>query len=115
MTEEASLQGWEPVVGNEVPLAKVIQQAFTYRGDVSFDLVDGRTVVGYLFNIRPGTASGAMPIAEVIQTDTEERFSFLYDEVRAVRFTGRDMAAGQSLEAWQRRRSANAAAAEAHE
>ena len=113
MPEEASLQGWEPVIGDDMLIAKVVELAFAYRGDVSLDMVDGTTIVGYLFNYQPGRpAATTMPIAEVIQTDTEDRLRLPYDQIGTIRFTGRDTAAGQSLEAWQRRRSANAKATE---
>jgi hypothetical protein len=106
MPDEASLQGWEPVVSDDLPFTKVVELAFAYRGDVSLDLVDGTTLVGYLFNYNSETL-------DVIQTETGERHRLLYDQVRAIRFTGRDAAAGQSYEAWQRRRSANADTPEA--
>ena len=116
MREEESLQDWDAVIGDEIPLAKVVELAFTYRGDVSLDLVDGTTIVGYLFNYQSGhTAANTMSIAEVIQTETGERLRLPYDQIGTIRFTGRDTAAGQSLEAWQRRRSANAKATGAHE
>jgi hypothetical protein len=116
MAEEVSLQGWEPSIGDELPLSKVVELAFAYRGDVSLDLVDGSTIEGYLFNYSSGRAAESDGLtAEVIRTDTGQRLRLRYDEIGAIRFTGRDMAAGQSLEAWQRRRSTNAEATEAHE
>jgi hypothetical protein len=116
MAEDASLQGWEPVIGPDTPMTKVVELAFAYRGDVSLDMVDGNTIVGYLFNYQTGrTAANDNPSAEVIRTDTGKRLRLPYDQIGAIRFTGRDMAEGQSLEAWQRRRSANARAAEARE
>jgi hypothetical protein len=113
MPEEASLQGWEPVLTDDLPLSKVVELAFEYRGDVSLDMVDGRTIVGYLFNHRSGRAATTTPIAEVIQTDTGERLRLPYEQIETIRFTGRDTAAGQSFEAWQRRRNENAKAVEA--
>lgn len=113
MADEESFQGWEPVIGDgpdEAAVAKIIEIAFGYRGDVTLEMVDGTTIVGYLFNHQSGrTAVGRAPIAEVIQTATGERLRLPYDQIRAVRFSGRDMAAGQSYEAWQRRREAKAA------
>ena len=115
MAEEASLQGWRPIVSEKLTLSKVVGLAFAYRGDVSFDLVDGSTIVGYLFNYSLArSADTDRSAVEVIRTDTGQRLRLRYDEIGAIRFTGRDMAAGQSLEAWQRRRSANTEAAEAH-
>ena len=108
MPEELSLEGWEPIIGDDMPLAKVVELAFTYRGDVSLDMVDGTTIVGYLFNYQSGrSAATTMPIAEVIQLGTEDRLQLPYDQIGTIRFTGRDSAAGQSLEAWHRRRIAN--------
>lgn len=108
MPEELSLEGWEPIIGDDMPLAKVVELAFTYRGDVSLDLVDGTTIVGYVFNYQPGRPTATTkPIAEVIQLGTEDRLQLPYDQIEAIRFTGRDSAAGQSLEAWHRRRIAN--------
>jgi hypothetical protein len=110
MPTEASLEGWEPVLGPDLTMARLVEYAFVYRGDVSLDMVDGTTIVGYLFNQSGGRAATAVPIAEVIQTETGERLRLRYDQIGTIRFTGRDTAAGQSLEAWQRRRSANAQA-----
>jgi hypothetical protein len=116
MAEEASLQGWRPIVSEKLTLSKVVGLAFAYRGDVSFDLVDGSTIVGYLFNYSFGHSAEADELAvEVIRTDTGRRLRLRCDEIGAIRFTGRDMAAGQSLEAWQRRRRVNAEASEAHQ
>ena len=113
MPEKASLQGWEPTIGDGISLAQVVDFAFTYRGDVTLDMVDGTAIEGYLFNHQGNKATNAMPIAEVIQTETGERLQLPYHQIESIRFTGRDMAAGQSLEAWQRRRSANAGSAKA--
>jgi hypothetical protein len=116
MAGEISLQGWEPVLGEELVLSRVVELAFAYRGDVSLDLADGSTIVGYLFNYSFGHSAEADELAvEVIRTDTGRRLRLRCDEIGAIRFTGRDMAAGQSLEAWQRRRRVNAEASEAHQ
>ena len=104
MADEGSLQGWEPELGGDVTLARVVDLAFEYRGDVSLDAVDGKTIVGYLFN---RNAAGATPFAEVMETDTGARLRLPYGQIRNIRFTGRDTAAGQSWEAWQRRRDAS--------
>ena len=105
MSNESSFQGWVPNVGIEVTLEQVVDNAFDYRGDVSVDKVDGTTVVGYLFNRNAATA---IPFLEVIELDTGNSLHLRYAQIRNIRFTGRDTAAGTSKEAWQRRRDANA-------
>ena len=104
MPDEASLQGWVPVIDSPETLAKVIDEAFDYRGDVTVDKVDGTEIEGFLFN--KGRAGGGF--VEIIRTDTFDRIRLSYAEIKNVRFTGKDMAAGQSWEAWQKRREANA-------
>ena len=105
MSDDSTLEGWVPNVGGDVTLAEVIESAFEYRGDVTIDKVDGTTVVGYFFN---RNAAAAIPFGEVIEADTGEWLRLPYAQIRNIRFTGRDTAAGESWEAWQRRREANA-------
>ena len=107
MSEESTLEGWVPNVGGDLTLEQVIDSAFEYRGDISLDKVDGTTVVGYLFN---RNAAAGIPIVEVLEAETGEWLRLPYAEIRNIRFTGRDTAAGKSWDAWQRRREANAKA-----
>ncbi len=107
MSDGSTLQGWVPNISGDVTLEQVIDSAFDYRGDVSLDKVDGTTVVGYLFN---RNAAAAIPFAEVMEAETGEWLRLPYAQIRNIRFTGRDTAAGESWEAWQRRREANAKA-----
>ena len=86
-------------------LADIIDLAFEYRGDVSIDRVDGSAIVGYLFN---RNAAGAAPYAEVIETGSGHHLRLSYNEIKNIRFTGRDTAAGASWEAWKRRKDAQA-------
>ena len=61
----------------------------------------------------PRPLSGSpRPRLEIIETATGESLSIPYDAVGRVRFTGKDMAAGKSHEAWKRRRDAQARAAD---
>ncbi|MDA1036188.1 MAG: hypothetical protein O3B65_04825, partial [Chloroflexi bacterium] len=69
MSDESTLEGWVPNVGVDVTLEKVIDSAFEYRGDVSLDMVDGTTAVGYLFN---RNVAVAIPFAEVLEAGTGE-------------------------------------------
>jgi len=116
MAREGSLQGWDPSDADGVLIAELVDYAFAYRGDISLEAVDGRTIVGYLFN-RDSTgrrgAAGGTPFAEVIEAKTGARLRLPYAQIRTIRFTGRDAAAGQSGEAWQRRHDASTKATRA--
>ena len=107
MDNESTLEGWVPSLGGQVTLSEVINKAFEYRGDISLDRIDGTTVVGYLSN---RNAIAAIPFVEVLEAKTGECLRLAYTEIRNIRFTGKDTAAGRSWEAWQRRREANAKA-----
>jgi hypothetical protein len=112
MGDERSLEGWDPSDEDGVTLVELVDHAFVYRGDVSLETVDGRTIVGYLFNRDTAVST---PFAEVMETETGARLRFPYAQIRTIRFTGRDTAAGQSWDAWQRRREANSKATRARE
>jgi hypothetical protein len=92
-------------------IERLIDMAFEYRGDVTLDRTDGTQLAGYLFN-RNG--SGAQPYAQ-IETAEGVRHRIAYADVKNVRFTGKDMAAGKSYEAWKRRREVQARASDARE
>ncbi|MGH7356151.1 MAG: hypothetical protein ACRELS_16430 [Candidatus Rokuibacteriota bacterium] len=106
MAPERSLEDWAPVLGQGVTLEEVVDLAFDYRGDVTIELADGGTLVGYLFN-RDREASP--PYVEVVGADGASR-TIPYAEIRVVRFTGRDTAAGTSWQAWKERKAAAKAA-----
>jgi hypothetical protein len=104
MPGEESRHGWVPDIGCGTTIEQVVEAAFEYRGDVTVDKVDDTTVIGYLFN---RNTTSAAPFAEVIASATGERVRLPYDHIKNIRFTGRDAAAGQSWEAWRRRRNAD--------
>lgn len=107
-TEEASLEGWEPAVGLEVSLDEVVELAFDYRGDVTVARQDGTELVGYLFN---RNAEVPDPFVQVFDRAGDGPFTIRYAEIRTIRFTGKDPAAGKSYEAWLRRKAERPAAA----
>ena len=104
MAQEGSLQGWDPSDVDGVLIGELVDYAFAYRGDISLEAVDGRTIVGYLFN---RGAAGGTPFAEVIEAATGARLRVPYAQIRTIRFTGRDAAASHSGEARQRRHNAS--------
>src|SRR5262245_25785506 len=83
-----------------MPLARLIDLAFDYRGNTTV-MMDGRVVEGYLFN---RNADVAEPFVEMFDVDGAGPLRFAYSEIRTIRFTGKDTAAGPSYAAWQRRR-----------
>jgi len=103
VTHEAlsSLEGWVP--GPEVPLDDVIDRAFDYRGNVTVERRDGTEVVGYLFN-RDGRARE--PFVQMFDLAGEGPLTIRYADIRHIRFTGKDTAAGNSYAAWVDRKAA---------
>jgi hypothetical protein len=98
--EEKSLQGWVPDLGNGVTLAEVVEYAFDYRGNVTLIRRDGGELVGYLFN---RNADVTEPFVQLFDQEGEAH-KIAIEEIENIQFTGRDTAAGQSYEAWKRRK-----------
>jgi hypothetical protein len=103
---EGSLQGWDPGTVDGPELSYVVERAFDYRGDVTVVGRDGREIVGYLFN---RNADVREPFVELFERDRGDRITIAYGEIRSIRFTGRDTAAGNSYAAWLRSREAGKA------
>lgn len=82
-------------------LAEVIDLAFDYRGNVTVVKVDGTEVEGYLFN---RNADVPEPVVQMFDLAGNGPVKILYSEIRSIKFTGRDMAAGNSWKAWVERR-----------
>ena len=104
------LEGWEPVVGAATSLEDVIDRAFDYRGDVTLVRRDGTELHGYLFN---RNAEVREPFVQMFDRAGDGPFTIPYAEIRTIRFTGKDTAAGKSYEAWLRRKTERLPAAAA--
>ena len=100
--DQSRLEGWEPVVGVEARLEEIVEGAFDYRGDVTVVLRDGTELVGYLFN---RNADVPEPFVQMFDRAGDGPFTIPYAEIRTIRFTGKDTAAGKSYEAWLRRKT----------
>ncbi len=96
-----SLEGWVPEVGENLTLAQVIELAFDYRGNTTAVKVDGTEVEGYIFN-RNG--DGPEPFIQMFDLGGNGPLKILYSEIRNIKFTGKDMAAGKSWAAWIERK-----------
>lgn len=94
-TEEGPRQGLDVALGDDRDKREqVIAWTLSYRGDVTLVLKDESTVEGYVFDrtdddlirIEPKDGGPGMRIA--------------VSDVRSIRFTGRDTAAGKSFDRW---------------
>jgi hypothetical protein len=94
-----SLQGWVPPLAAESELRAALEQAFDYRGDVTITLKSGETIIGYVFDRRPGK-SLADSFVRVLPQESQQKRDIAYANIAALAFTGRDTAAGKSWEAW---------------
>jgi len=98
-SERKNLQGSLAELGTGEQLDAALDEAFDYRGDVLITRKDGSRVEGYVFDRRRGkTSSGSY--LRLLPKDGGPRVSIGYDEIAGLAFSGRDMAAGKSWEAW---------------
>ncbi len=98
---DESLEGWEPEVGPGLPLVRVVDLAFDYRGNTTVVKTDGAELDGYIFN---RNAEVAEPFIQMFDAGGNGPFKIRYSEIRTIRFTGKDAAAGNSYAAWLKRR-----------
>jgi len=98
-TEHHRIEGWVPQLASEAELRDALEKAFDYRGDVTITRKDGSSVEGYIFDRRMG-ATLAESAVRVIPKDSREKITILFSDIAALAFSGRDMAAGKTWEAW---------------
>jgi hypothetical protein len=101
--ERENLEGWVPALASEAEVREALEKAFDYRGDVTLTRKDGTVVEGYLYDRRTGTTLKDS-VVRIIPTPKPgaptERVNVAYADVAALKFSGRDTAAGKSFEAW---------------
>ena len=95
------LEGWIPDLATPEELRQALEQAFDYRGDVLITKKDGTKIEGYIFDRRNGSTL-ADSFVRILPKDGSQKTSVSYADIAALAFTGRDMAAGKSWEAWVR-------------
>jgi hypothetical protein len=83
-------------------LRHALEEAFSYRGDVTLTLADASVVDGYIFDRKAG-ATLAESTVRVLLRDSDERRTVRWSEIRSVSFTGKDTAAGKTWESWVKR------------
>jgi hypothetical protein len=97
-----SREGWIPTIGPDLPLSRVIDLAFDYRGNTTVVKRDGSAIEGYVFN---RNAEVAEPFLEMFDAQGNGPFAIPYADVETIHFTGKDPAAGNSYAAWLRRKA----------
>jgi hypothetical protein len=101
--ERENLEGWVPELASEAEVRDALEKAFDYRGDITITRRDGTVVEGYLYDRRNGKtlADSVVRIIPVTKDGTAaERVMIAYSDVAALKFSGRDTAAGKTFEAW---------------
>ena len=78
---------------------ETLEKAFSYRGDVTITLNDGKKIECYIFDRRAGKTLQDSFVRVILQNSTE-KMSIPYSDIAGLAFTGRDTAAGKSWEAW---------------
>lgn len=101
IAEPESLEGWAPEAGPDLPLVRIIDLAFDYRGNTTVAKTDGTELYGYIFN---RNADVPEPFIQMFDAKGAGPFEILYSEIRTIRFTGKDTAAGNSYAAWLKRK-----------
>ena len=97
--EREQIEGWIPELASEEDLRAALEKAFDYRGDVTITRKDGSKVEGYIFDRRSGPTL-ADSVVRIIPKGSPQKISVPYSDIAALVFSGRDMAAGKSWEAW---------------
>jgi hypothetical protein len=103
-----TLEGWTPEIGPYLTVDEVIEFAFDYRGNTTIVKADGTEVVGYIFNRDRDVTE---PFLQYFDERGDGPFTLPYSGVATIRFTGKDMAAGNSWKAWLERKERQKAAA----
>jgi hypothetical protein len=98
MTDETP-EGWAPEPGPGLTLDEVVERAFDYRGNVTVVKRDGSEFEGYLFNRERDAAE---PFVQMFDRAGAGPCEIRYADIRTIRFTGKDTAAGTSYAAWLR-------------
>jgi hypothetical protein len=99
--EQDSLEGWAPEIGPGLPVGRVVDLAFDYRGNTTVVKTDGSELEGYVFN---RNADVPEPFIQMFDTNGTGPHTIRFSEIRTIRFTGKDTAAGQSHAAWRARK-----------
>lgn len=102
--ETKSFEGWNPEIGPGLSIEQVIDHAFDYRGNTTLVLTNGEEQVAFVSN---RDSSGPIPFVQIFDADGRGPTTIPYSEIRSIKFTGKDTAAGKSWEEWVKRKAAS--------
>lgn len=97
--EREHIEGWIPEFASEEDIRAALEKAFDYRGDVTITRKDGSKFEGYIFDRRSGRTLADSAV-RIMPKDAQQKIVIPYSDIAALVFSGRDMAAGKSWEAW---------------
>ena len=97
---EPSLEGTLADLSSSAQLARAVEEAFDYRGDVTVTVADGRTIEGYVFDREEAGGAVGQSSIRIMPSDGSDRVTILCSQIEKLVFTGRDTAAGKSWETW---------------
>ena len=105
--DRENLEGWIPELATEAEVRDALERAFDYRGDVTITRKDGTVVEGYLYDRKTGPTPATSAARLMPQPPKGspagtplQRVTIAYTEIAALKFSGRDTAAGKTFEAW---------------
>jgi len=98
-TAHETLEGVALQTASDEDLRAALEKAFDYRGDVTIKKKDGSAVEGYIFDRRAGSTL-ADSVVRIYPKNQGVKVSVAWSEIAGLAFSGRDMAAGKSWEAW---------------
>jgi hypothetical protein len=110
-TAHETLEGVVLQSASEEDLRTALEKAFDYRGDVTITKKDGSVVEGYIFDRQAG-ATLAEFYVRVYPRNQRVKVSVAWSDIAGLAFSGRDMAAGKSWEAWLKNYAEKKAAGE---
>ncbi|MGD0619904.1 MAG: hypothetical protein ABSB67_19830 [Bryobacteraceae bacterium] len=110
-TTHETLEGLVLQSTSEEELRSALEKAFDYRGDVTITKQDGSIVDGYVFDRHAGPTL-AESFVRVYPKNQRVKVSVAWSEIAGLAFSGRDMAAGKSWEAWLKNYAEKKAAGE---
>jgi tRNA splicing ligase len=97
--ERENLEGWIPSLASDDDLHQALDKALDYRGDVTLTLKNGEHIEAYIFNCVSGPTLKES-FVQYFTPASPEKHKVSYAEIAAVKFSGKDRAAGKHWEDW---------------
>ena len=98
-SEHENLEGWIPSLACDDDLRQALDKALDYRGDVTITLKNGEHIEAFIFNRQSGPTL-AESFLQYFTPASPEKRKVSYAEIAAVKFSGKDRAAGKHWEDW---------------